>query len=68
MICTPRFMVEAHNKVVEPPGEAKSDLWIFNELGKRVAPKYWFKDEEACLDDELKKGQSDLEGFQQETG
>ena len=52
----PRFMIEAHNKVVEPPGEAKSDVWIFNEIGKRVAPKYWFKDVEACLDDELKKG------------
>ena len=30
----PRFMIEAHNKVVEPPGEAKSDVWIFNEIGK----------------------------------
>jgi anaerobic selenocysteine-containing dehydrogenase len=52
----PRFMIEAHVKVVEPPGEAKSDLWIFNEIGKRVAPKFWFKDEETCLDEELKKG------------
>jgi anaerobic selenocysteine-containing dehydrogenase len=52
----PRFMIEAHNKVVEPPGEAKSDIWIFNEIGKRVAPKYWFDDIETCLDDELKKG------------
>ena len=31
----PRFMIEAHNKVVEPPGEAKSDVWIFNEIGKK---------------------------------
>ena len=62
----PRFMIEAHNKVVEPPGEAKSDVWIFNEIGKRVAPQYWFKDEEACLDDELKKGELDLEGIQQD--
>lgn len=52
----PRFMIEAHNKAVEPPGEARSDVWIFNELGRRVAPQYWFKDVEACLDDELKKG------------
>jgi anaerobic selenocysteine-containing dehydrogenase len=52
----PRFMIEAHNKAVEPPGEARSDVWIFNELGKRVAPNYWFKDVETCLDAELKKG------------
>ncbi|MDP2916789.1 MAG: molybdopterin-dependent oxidoreductase [Dehalococcoidia bacterium] len=52
----PRFMIEAHNKAVEPIGEAKSDVWIFNELGKRVAPKYWFKDVEACLDYQLRKG------------
>jgi anaerobic selenocysteine-containing dehydrogenase len=52
----PRFMIEAHNKVVEPPGEAKSDIWIFNEIGKRVAPRYWFENAESCLDDELKKG------------
>ena len=52
----PRFMIEAHNKVVEPPEEAKPDVWIFNELGRRVAPQYWFKNVEDCLDDELKKG------------
>ncbi len=27
----PRFMIEAHNKVVDPPGEAKPNVWIFNE-------------------------------------
>jgi anaerobic selenocysteine-containing dehydrogenase len=52
----PRFMIEAHNKCIEPPGEAKSDIWIFNELGKRVAPQYWFDNVEACLDAQLKKG------------
>jgi anaerobic selenocysteine-containing dehydrogenase len=52
----PRFMIEAHNKCVEPPGEAKSDVWIFNEIGKRMAPQYWYKDVETCLDAELKKG------------
>ena len=25
----PRWFIEAHNKCVEPPGEAKSDAWIF---------------------------------------
>jgi anaerobic selenocysteine-containing dehydrogenase len=51
----PRFMIEAHNKVVDPPGEAKSDAWIFNEVGRRVAPQHWFKDVEACLDYQVRK-------------
>ena len=54
----PRFFIEAHNKCVEPPGEAKSDVWIFNEIGKRVAPQYWFKDVETLLDYELEKATS----------
>ncbi len=52
----PRFMIEAHNKVVEPPGEAKQDSWIFNELGKRLAPEYWFENVEKMLDYQLRKG------------
>jgi anaerobic selenocysteine-containing dehydrogenase len=61
----PRWFIEAHNKCVEPPGEAKSDIWIFNEIGKRVAPKYWFKDVETCLDAELKKGNITWKEFSQ---
>ncbi|MGD9160392.1 MAG: molybdopterin-dependent oxidoreductase [Desulfobacteraceae bacterium] len=53
----PRFMIEAHNKVVEPPGEAKSNIWIFNEIGKRVVPEHWFETVEDCLDYQVKKGQ-----------
>jgi len=52
----PRFFIGAHNKAVEPPGEAKSDAWIFNEIGKRVAPKYWFNTVEEMLDYQLRKG------------
>ncbi len=51
----PRFMIEAHNKVVEPPGEAWQDSKIFNEIGKRVAPDYWFENVEKMLDYELRK-------------
>jgi anaerobic selenocysteine-containing dehydrogenase len=51
----PRFMIEAINKVVEPPGEAKADNWIFNEIGKRIAPKYWFENVEKMLDYQLRK-------------
>jgi anaerobic selenocysteine-containing dehydrogenase len=53
----PRFMIEAHNKVVEPQGEAKSNIWIFNEIGKRVVPEHWFDTVEDCLDYQVRKGQ-----------
>ena len=52
----PRFMIEAHNKVIDPPGEAKPNIWIFNEVGKRVVPEKWFDDVEACLDYQVKQG------------
>jgi anaerobic selenocysteine-containing dehydrogenase len=51
----PRFMIEAHNKVVDPPGEAWQDSKIFNEIGKRVAPQYWFENVEKMLDYQLRK-------------
>jgi anaerobic selenocysteine-containing dehydrogenase len=52
----PRFMIGAINKVVDPPGEAWPDNEILNELGKRIAPEYWFNDVEEMLDYELRKG------------
>jgi anaerobic selenocysteine-containing dehydrogenase len=51
----PRFMIEAINKTVDPPGEAWPDNRIFNELGKRIAPKYWFDNVEQMLDYQLRK-------------
>jgi len=52
----PRFMVEAINKCVDPPGEAWPDNKIFMELGKRVAPEQWqFKDVEDMLSYQLRK-------------
>ena len=52
----PRFMVEAINKCVEPPGEAWPDNKIFMEMGKRVAPEHWqFKDVEEMLSYQLRK-------------
>ena len=67
----PRFMIEAHNKVVEPPGEAKSDVWIFNEIGRRVAPEALVRDRGGMPGLPGAQGQGrqhDLEGFQQEPG
>ncbi|MFC1903103.1 molybdopterin-dependent oxidoreductase [Chloroflexota bacterium] len=51
----PRFFIAAVNKAVEPPGEAWPDNRIINELGKRVAPEYWFDDVEQLLDYQLRK-------------
>lgn len=51
----PRFMIGAVNRAVEPQGEARPDNWIFNELGKRLAPEYWFSDVENMLDYQLRK-------------
>ncbi|HUW64077.1 MAG TPA: molybdopterin-dependent oxidoreductase [Spirochaetia bacterium] len=51
----PRFMIGAINKVVEPPGEAWANNKIFNELGKRLAPQYWFDNVEEMLDHQLRK-------------
>ncbi len=49
------FVVSAVNKAVDPPGQAWPDSKIFNELGRRMAPQHWFKDEEEMLDYQLRK-------------
>ena len=44
-------------KVVEPPGEAKSDLWIFNEVAKRFenGQKIRFPEKPAEVFDEMRE-------------
>ncbi|MCJ7594065.1 MAG: molybdopterin-dependent oxidoreductase, partial [Desulfobacterales bacterium] len=37
------FHFSAMVKAVEPPGEARSTYWIYNELGRRIEPKHWFE-------------------------
>lgn len=51
----PAFYVSAVNKVLDPPGDVWPDNKILNELGKRVAPEYWFKDVEEMLDYQLRE-------------
>ena len=51
----PRFFISAVQKAVEPQGEAWPDNKIFNELGKRLAPQYWFKNVEEMLNYRLRK-------------
>lgn len=50
-----RFGISPINKAVEPPGEAKSDSWISNEIGKRVAPEWWFDSIYDMFDAQLSK-------------
>lgn len=61
----PRFTIGAVNKVVEPVGEAWPDNKIFNELGRRLAPKYWFGSVEEMLDYELRKANITWKEFSQ---
>ena len=44
--------VRAHPKVVDAPGECRSDTWMLNELAKRLglATDFWEDDEEAFDD------------------
>jgi len=49
------FGVSAINKAVEPVGEAKSDGWIANAIGRKIAPELWFDDFYEFLDFRLKK-------------
>lgn len=61
----PRFIVGAINKAVDPVGEAWPDNKIFNELGRRVAPNYWFNSVEEMLDYELRKANITWKEFSQ---
>lgn len=58
-----RFYFSAMVKAVEPPGEARSDYWIYNELGKRIAPQYWFENVERMFDYQLRKANITWEEF-----
>ena len=52
----PGFTTRAVNKVVDPPGEAWSTAKIFYEIGKRIAPKFWWWETlEDMLDYQLRK-------------
>ncbi|NIO06098.1 MAG: molybdopterin-dependent oxidoreductase [Proteobacteria bacterium] len=59
----PRFMIGCIQKVVDPVGEAWPDNKIFNELGKRIAPKWWFDSVEEMLDYQLRKADITWKGF-----
>src|SRR5258705_5266641 len=50
-------MVQLGRKAIEPPGEAKEDLWLINELAKRIGlpwsythPREVFNEMRQCMD------------------
>ncbi len=54
----------ARPKVVEPPGECRSDMAILNELGKAMTPaEYWYDDPDEFLDAVLAPSGLTFEGF-----
>ncbi len=59
----PRFFVSVIQKAIEPLGETWPDNKIFNELGKRLAPNYWFDNVEEMLDYQLRKAGISWEEF-----
>jgi len=57
------FHFSAMVKAVEPPGEAQSTYWIYNELGRRIDPKYWFDKVEDLFTYQLRKANITWEEF-----
>ncbi|MDZ4246198.1 MAG: molybdopterin-dependent oxidoreductase, partial [Dehalococcoidia bacterium] len=59
------FYIAAINKAVEPPGEAKPDSWIFNEIGRRVGPEHWFETMDDLWNHVLRKSGITFKEFQE---
>jgi len=48
-------LILARPKLVDPPEGCRPDMWIMNELGKRVSPpEHWPEDHEQFLEDVLR--------------
>jgi formate dehydrogenase major subunit len=55
-------MVQLGRKAIEPPGEAKPDLWIINELARRIGLD-WHYDHPKQVFDEMRKGMNSIAGI-----
>lgn len=54
----------ARPKVVDPPGECRSDLWIINQLGLKLGSgEHWYQDEQDLLQEVLAPAGLDYEQF-----
>jgi len=55
-------MVQIGRKALEPPGEAREDLWIINEIGKRLGLAWNYTHPREVLD-EMRKGMDSIAGI-----
>ncbi|HZR70309.1 MAG TPA: molybdopterin-dependent oxidoreductase, partial [Burkholderiales bacterium] len=55
-------MVQLGRKAIEPPGEAKEDLWLINELAKRMGLD-WNYTHPRDVFDEMRKGMDSIAGI-----
>jgi len=55
-------MVQLGRKAIEPPGEARPDLWIINELAKRLGLN-WSYEKPKLVWDEMRKGMNSIAGI-----
>jgi len=55
-------MVQLGRKAIEPPGEAKPDLWIINELARRIGLDWNYTHPQQVFD-EMRKGMNSIAGI-----
>jgi formate dehydrogenase major subunit len=55
-------MVQLGRKAIEPPGEAKPDLWIINEIARRIGLD-WNYTHPKLVFDEMRKGMNSIAGI-----
>src|SRR5204863_216427 len=55
-------MVQIGRKAIEPPGEARPDLWIINEIAKRIGLN-WSYEKPKDVFDEMRKGMNSIAGI-----
>ncbi|MGQ0511782.1 MAG: formate dehydrogenase subunit alpha [Betaproteobacteria bacterium] len=55
-------MVQLGRKAIEPPGEAKPDLWILNELGRRIGLDWNYTHPKQVFE-EMRKGMNSIAGI-----
>src|SRR5581483_2687345 len=55
-------MVQLGRKAIEPPGEAKEDLWLINELAKRMGLDWNYSHPREVFD-EMRKGMDSIAGI-----
>ncbi|MGH8682002.1 MAG: formate dehydrogenase subunit alpha [Burkholderiales bacterium] len=55
-------MVQLGRKAIEPPGEAKPDLWIINEIARRIGLPWDYTHPQQVFD-EMRKGMDSIAGI-----